>query len=102
MTYGLFGKIKATDGSGDALAGHLLDAATALAEVASCHQYVVSRDADDPESVWVFEVWDSAEAHQASLQLEAVQQLIARARPVIAGMGERFELQPIGGKGLVA
>jgi hypothetical protein len=42
----------------------------------------------------------SPEAHQASLQLSAVQQLISQARPVLAAMGERFEFQPVGGKGL--
>lgn len=67
---------------------------------ASCQLYVVSRDVDDSDAVWVFELWDDADAHRASLQLEAVQQLIARARPVIAAMGDRFKMQPVGGKGV--
>ena len=100
MSYGLWGKIVATPGQGDTLAGHLLDAARALEDVTGCHLYVVSRDADDGDAVWVFEVWDDVEAHQASLELEAVQQLIARARPVIATMGDRVESQALGGKGL--
>jgi hypothetical protein len=54
----------------------------------------------EPEAVWVVEFWESAAAHQASLELDAVQRLIARARPVIASMGERFEFHPVGGKGL--
>jgi quinol monooxygenase YgiN len=99
--YGLFGRISATEGDGDALAGHLMDAAAALGEVPSCRAYVVSRDPADADAVWVFEVWESAEAHQASLELDAVRALIARARPIIAGMGDRFELAPLGGKGLV-
>lgn len=45
------------------------------------------------------EVWDDAEAHGASLELAAVRELIARARPTLAGIGKRFELQPLGGKG---
>lgn len=97
--YGLCGKMVATPGHGETLAGHLLDAAVLLEEVADCRLYLVSRDAVDEDAVWVMEVWASAEAHRKSLELEAVQQLIARARPVIAGMGERFELAPIGGKG---
>ena len=98
--YGLFGKLVATPGNGDALARHLLDAASALEDVTGCHLYVVSRDPTDADAVWVMESWESAEAHQASLGLEAVQDLIARARPIIASMGDRFELQPVGGKGL--
>lgn len=98
--YGLCGKILAVPGSGEALAGYLLDAAAALEEVAGCHLYVVNRDPAEADAVWVVEVWESAEAHRASLELDAVQQLIARARPIMVGMGERFELDPIGGKGL--
>jgi len=98
--YGLCGKFVAISGEGDTLARHLLDAAAALDDVEGCLMYVVSRDPGDADAVWVFEVWESSEAHQGSLQLDAVQQLIARARPVIAGTGERFELDPIGGKGL--
>ena len=99
MSYGLFGKIVATPGQGDTLAAFLLEAAAGLEDVAGCHLYVVNRDVTDPDAVWVMEVWDDADAHQASLQLAAVQELIARARPVIASMGERYELETIGGKG---
>lgn len=99
MSYGLCGKIVATPGQGETLAGHLLDAAAALGDVTGCHFYWVSRDLDNADAMWVVEVWDDADAHRASLGLEAVQQLIARARPVIAAMGERFEFEPLGGKG---
>lgn len=98
--YGLCGKIVATAGNGDALAGYLLDAASALEDVGGCHLYAVSRDPAEAEAVWVVEFWTSAEAHRASLELSAVQELISRARPIIASMGERVELQPVGGKGL--
>ncbi len=100
MSYGLCGRIVATPGQGGTLASHLMDAADALREVSECHLYVVSRDADDSDAIWVFEVWNDAEAHRASLELQSVQQLIARARPLIAEMGDRFELRPIGGKGV--
>ena len=100
MAYGLCGKIIATEGHGDALAQHLLEASAALNDVATCQMYVVSRDPGDADVVWVIEVWDNAAAHRASLELDAIQELITRARPVIAGMGDRFELLPIGGKGL--
>ena len=100
MAYGLCGKIVATPGQGGALAAHLLDAAAALSDVPGCHLYLVSRDTGDDDAVWVIEVWDDAEAHRASLELDAVQQLISHARPIIASMGERFELEPLGGKGL--
>jgi quinol monooxygenase YgiN len=45
-------------------------------------------------------VWQSAEHHQASLQLASVQATIAAARPLIAGFADRVEFTPLGGKGL--
>lgn len=48
----------------------------------------------------VTEVWTSADAYQASLEDQRVRELITEARALVAGLGERFELSPLGGKGL--
>jgi quinol monooxygenase YgiN len=98
--YGLFGKFIAQPGQRDALAAVLLEAAEALRDAPGCEQYIVSVSESDADAVWVSEVWSSREAHAASLAREDVRALIGRGRPLIAGMGERFELTPLGGKGL--
>ena len=98
--FGLVGSFKAQAGQGDALAALLVEAADALDRNADCQLYVVSRSADDLDAVWVTEVWTSSEAHQASLEDQRVREIITEARPLIAGLGERFELSPLGGKGL--
>jgi quinol monooxygenase YgiN len=61
---------------------------------------VVANDLADPDAIWVTEVWASEDAHRASLDLPAVQDAIARGRPLIAGFGERFVTRPLGGHGL--
>ena len=66
-----------------------------------CLSYVVSRDVEDDDALWVSEVWESKQAHEASLSLPSVQEAIAKGRPMIAGFGERFETEPVGGHGLV-
>ncbi len=98
--YGLVGSFKAQPGQGDRLAEVLLRAAARVGADCDCELYVISRSPDDPDAVWVTEVWTSPEAHGASLDDEATRELITEARPLIAGMGERFELVPVGGKGL--
>ncbi len=98
--FGLVGSFQAQPGQGEALATLLVQAAQALEANSDCQLYAVSRSADDADSVWVTEVWTSSEAHQASLEDERVRQLIRQARPLIAGLGKRFELSPLGGKGL--
>jgi quinol monooxygenase YgiN len=95
--YGLIGKIKANPGQRDALLDILLENA---ASMPGCLSYVVAKDPTDADAIWVTEVWDSQESHRNSLSLPSVQQAIARGRPLIAGFGERFETEPIGGHGL--
>lgn len=97
--YGLIGKIKAISGQRDALLNILLESADAMP---GCLSYVVAKDPVDADAIWVTEVWDSQESHRNSLSLPSVQQAIARGRPLIAGFGERFETDPIGGHGLAA
>jgi quinol monooxygenase YgiN len=94
--YGLIGKILAVPGSRDELGAILLEG---IAGMPGCLSYVVAHDPADSDVLWVTEVWTSADAHRASLSQPAVQEAIARGRPLIAGFGERIETRPIGGHG---
>jgi quinol monooxygenase YgiN len=95
--YSLIGKIRCVPGRRDALAAVLLEGTKAMP---GCLSYIVANDVNDADALWVTEVWDSQASHRASLQLPAVQQAIAKGRPLIAGFGERFETMPLGGVGL--
>jgi quinol monooxygenase YgiN len=95
--YGLIGKIHAVAGARDELAGILIEG---VGGMPGCRSYVVAHDPDDPNALWVTEVWTDADAHRASLALPSVRDAIARGRPLIAGFGERFETRPVGGHGL--
>jgi len=96
--YGLIGKMTATSGHRDDLAAILLEGTGGMP---GCLSYVVATDPDDPDALWITEVWDSAESHRASLALPAVQAAITRGRPLIAGFSNRTETTPLGGHGLV-
>ncbi|MFC4779218.1 putative quinol monooxygenase [Paenibacillus sp. GCM10023252] len=98
VKFGLIGKFTAQAGKRDALADLLLTAAEELKEVEGCDLYVVSISDEEPDAIWITEVWSSAEAHAQSLTMEDTQSLIAQARPLIAGM-EHTKLQTLGGKG---
>lgn len=95
--HGLIGKLRAVPGRRAALAAILLESTTAMP---GCLAYVVAEDAADADALWITEVWDSAESHQASLQLAAVREAIARARPLIAGFDAQVATRPLGGFGL--
>ncbi|GAA3265574.1 antibiotic biosynthesis monooxygenase [Dactylosporangium vinaceum] len=51
--------------------------------------YVVAIDETDADGVWATEIWESQEAHAASLRLDHVQKRIARAMPLIDTGGIR-------------
>lgn len=95
--YGLIGKMLAQPGKRDELIGLLLEGTGSMP---GCFSYVVANDATNPDAIWITEVWDNPESHAGSLKLASVQATIAKARPLIAGFGERFETQPLGGVGL--
>lgn len=97
--YGLIGKMRSVPGQRDALASILIQGTSAMP---GCLSYIVAIDGSESDALWVTEIWDSSASHRSSLSLPAVQQAITKAKPLIAGFGERFETKPIGGYGLAA
>jgi quinol monooxygenase YgiN len=95
--HGLIGKMNAAPGQRDLLISILLEGTAAMP---GCLSYIVAKDSKDETGIWISEAWDSKESHAASLKLPAVQQAIAKARPLIAGMEQGATTIPIGGVGL--
>jgi quinol monooxygenase YgiN len=93
MTFANVGTLGTLPGKRDELVTHLTRPSDALAE-AGCLLYEVGVDDSQPDVVFVMELWVSAEAHRASLQLPEVQLAIAEARPWLSGEfgGFRFEV----------
>ena len=63
---------------------------------------IVGISPTEPDDIWVTEVWRSEADHDASLSMEGVPALIAKARPLIAGGTEAVRTIPLGGKGLTS
>jgi len=95
--YGLIGKMTAVSGQRDALIAILGEG---VSDMPGCLSYIVAKDSTDANAIWVTEVWDSQGSHKASLSLPSVQKAMARGKPLIAGFGERFVTEPVGGHGL--
>lgn len=90
--YGLIGQIITAPGKRDDLAALLVPATR---DMPGCHSYVIAADEENPDALWVTEVWASKEHHQASLGLPAVQEAIQAGRSLIAGFGVRHETVPV-------
>lgn len=99
--YLLHGKITAQAGKADALADILIEASKMVSTAKGCQLYVVSQDKNDPNSVYVTEIWDSKLDHDNSLKIEGVRELIMMAMPLFEGQPQKGqELEILGGTGV--
>ncbi|WP_240229876.1 putative quinol monooxygenase [Devosia lacusdianchii] len=95
--YGLIGRMLAAPGKREELLAIMLEGNDAMP---GCLSYVIARDPKSEDGIWITEVWDTKDSHAASLKLPHVQATIAKAKPIIAGFGEYFETEPLGGVGV--
>lgn len=93
MTFANVGTFEAAPGRRDELVGILTRPGAELAE-AGCLLYEVGVNDDEPDTVYVMELWTSARAHEQSLQLAGVRAAITEAMPLLSGRmsGHRFEV----------
>ncbi|MEU4424925.1 putative quinol monooxygenase [Actinoplanes sp. NPDC024001] len=101
MKYGYFGSMKTKPGHRDEVVSILLRSSDGLRE-AGCHLYVVGVSGTDDQTIWVNEVWESKEHHDASLQLPETRAAIAEAMPLLTGEFTQQEISVLGGLGLPA
>ena len=90
----------ARPGMGSVLATALLRIAEALRESPGCELYVVNLSADEPDTVWVTEIWADEAASDRALSGELGEVGIGRVIELLAGPPELVELSPLGGPGL--
>jgi quinol monooxygenase YgiN len=95
--YGLIGRATAVAGKRDELIAILLEGTGGMP---GCLSYVVAKDTSDPDGIWITEVWDSRESHDASLSLPDVRAAIAKGRPLFASFDPPAITEPVGGVGL--
>lgn len=93
-----YGKATAKPGKGEELAGHLLDAAADLESDPGCELYLINRQADNPDVIWVTEVWRSQADLDASIEKIRGSDSIAEVMALVADW-QMIELDPLGGKG---
>lgn len=91
--YGLIGQLKAVPGKREELIAILREG---TGEMPGNLLYLVAEDLDDPDAIWITEVWATRTDHENSLKLPGVQAAIAKGRPLIAGFGARARTRPVG------
>lgn len=98
--YAMTGRLLAQKGRRSELIDILKQAAHLVGEIPQCRLYVVNEDLSNETHVWIYELWDDKESHDASLGNEQVRALIADARPLLACAPDGAELRAVGGHGV--
>ena len=95
MKFANVGTMGVLPGKRDEVIAILTNSNPALAEI-GCLVYEVGGRDDDPDTVYVTEIWESEEAHGKSLELDTVQAAIAQAMPLLTGDFGGYEFQVAG------
>jgi quinol monooxygenase YgiN len=95
MVFANAGTLGAGPGMRDALVAHLTKRSDALKEI-GCLAYEVGVNPEEPDTVFVVELWENAGAHKASLEHPEVQASIAAARPLLSGAFGGFRFDVVG------
>ena len=101
-----YAKATAKPGRGEQLVEAMLEVAGTLRNVAGCELYVVNRVPDEPDTVWVTELWGGQDAMDAALAAhdeasDGGRDLKAEVMELVAEFS-RIDLEPVGGVGVEA
>lgn len=99
--YLLHGKLIAKSGHREELAAILIEASKLVSTAKGCNLYVIGKEKNDINAVYVTEIWDSKEDHDHSLKAEGVRELIMKAMLILDGQPQKgLELELLGGSGI--
>lgn len=99
--YALLNKLTAKPGRRGRVVELLLESGQLLfPDNPACLWYVVSEAVDDPNVIWVSDLWTSKDAHTEALQAPELRPYVEQTIPLLEGMPEQIEIRPVGGRGL--
>ncbi len=76
----------------------LLESGKLFDDNPACLLYLVAESTDDPNVIWVTDLWTSKEPHEQALQQPEMRPFVNEALPLLEGMPEQLEVRPVGGK----
>lgn len=99
MTYALLNRLTAVPGQRDRVIEVLLESGKLFDDNPACLLYLVSESVDDPDVIWVTDLWTNEQEHARALATPELKPFITEAMSLLAGRPEQIEIRPIGGKG---
>jgi quinol monooxygenase YgiN len=100
MTYALLNKLIAKPDQRRQVVDILLESGKLFDDNPSCQLYLVSESTDDPNVIWVTDLWTNKGEHEEALKAAELRPFVEKSLPLLEGMPEQIEIRPVGGKGL--
>ena len=98
MTFALLNKLTAKPDQRQQVVDILVESGNLLfPDNPDCHMYMVSEATEDPNVIWVTDLWTSKESHEEALKAPELRPYVEKAMPLLEGMPEQIEIRPVGG-----
>jgi quinol monooxygenase YgiN len=97
--HALLNRLTAKPGKRSRVIELLLESGRMFDDNAACLLYLVSESSDEPDVIWVFDLWTSQDQHAAALARPELRPFIDQTVPLLVGMPEQIGLRLAGGKG---
>ena len=98
--YALINKMTAKPGKRDEVIHILLESGKPFNDITSCILYLVYKDKNNPNVIWVEDVWTNQDDHAVAMNTPQMRSNIAKSLTVLESMPEQIEVVLAGGKGL--
>jgi len=98
--FGQHTRLVATTGQVEALVAKFLEAVEIQRDNPACELTLVSRSSDDPDVVYITEVWSSEDDWDEARRSEPIAAWAKGMAGMVAGPPESHQFEPVGGKGL--
>lgn len=98
MTHALLNRLTAKPGQRARVVEILIESGKLFDDNPACLLYLVSESVDDPDLIWVTDLWTSEQEHLEALGQPEFRPFIDEAVPLLVGMPEQIKIRAVGGK----
>jgi quinol monooxygenase YgiN len=98
MRFALLNRLTAKPGQRDRVVEILLQSGRLFDNNPACHLYLVAESQDDPDLIWVVDLWTGEEEHAEALNVPEMRPYVEECIPLLEGMPEQIRVRPAGGK----
>ena len=98
MEFAVLNRLTAKPGRRDRVVEILVESGKLFDDNPACRLYLVAESADDPNLIWVADLWTSEQEHAHALEVPAMRPFVEECMPLLEAMLEQIRVRPVGGK----